>query len=105
MGTAKWDPATSWASTLTAIAALLGVALSFSAALPTETQWIAKNQFAGLSVFFAAVNLLAPFIYNATRRVKSQGCWITEATMRSVIDETTRLGEERGSGPRGDRRS
>src|SRR5262245_37795851 len=71
MGSAKWDPATSWASTLTAIGALLAIAFAMSAALPAESQRLAKNQYAGLTIFFAMVNVLAPFVYNATRTEKA----------------------------------
>jgi len=71
MGTAKWDPTTSWASTLTAIGALVGAVIAVSPALPGETHMFPKKEFAGLSIFFGGINLFAPFVYNVTRRGSS----------------------------------
>ena len=70
MGAARWDIKESWASTLTAVGAILGTVLSVSGVLPKETQWLPKAELAGLSLLFGALTVIAPFLYNATRRAK-----------------------------------
>lgn len=70
MGPEVWDPKQSWASTVTAIGALLGTVLS-ARDLPIKTEGgTIKTEFLGMSIFFGALILIAPLIYNATRTKK-----------------------------------
>lgn len=69
MGPANWDFTTSWASTLTAVGALLGSILA-AGVLPDETQRLSNAAFAGLNLFFGLLIPVAPLVYNATRGPK-----------------------------------
>jgi uncharacterized membrane protein len=85
MGPGVWDPKQSWASTVTAIGALLATVLSARPELPFKSvkpetvaaveklkEEIAgiRTEFLGMSIFFGALILIAPLIYNATRTKK-----------------------------------
>jgi hypothetical protein len=63
LGDATWDFQKSWASNLTVVGGILGAIVS-SGALPEAK----SATFAGLSLFFAVLALVAPFVYAATRR-------------------------------------
>ena len=67
MGPATWDFTDSWASTLTAVGALLGTILG-AGVLPEETQRLSNAAFAGLNLLFGVLIVLAAFVYNATRQ-------------------------------------
>ena len=60
MGKPQWDFSNSWATTLTAVGALLTTVLS--AGLANEEKNI------GLSVFFGMLIIIAPFLYNTISR-------------------------------------
>ena len=89
MGPAVWDPKQSWASTVTAIGAVLATVLSARPELPFKTDIVElgtvgallgtllstwpelpfkpkvgkiKTEFLGLSIFFGALILIAPLI-------------------------------------------
>ncbi|HLF48044.1 MAG TPA: hypothetical protein VJA45_01615 [Methylomirabilota bacterium] len=69
MGTPRWDPSKSWASTITVFGAVVGTVFTSSAVLlPKETTLLPKAQFSSLSLFFAALVVIAPLVYNAIRR-------------------------------------
>lgn len=69
-GSAKWDFQKSWSSNLTVVGALLSTVLA-SGALPDD---VAKSKtFAGLSLLFGMLALLAPFVYIATAGATGQG--------------------------------
>src|SRR5215469_18496251 len=70
MGGLKWDPKESWASTLTAVGAILGTVTSTPLLLPKDTRLLSKAEFSSLSLFFGALTIIAAFLYNATRREK-----------------------------------
>jgi len=70
MGAPKWDLKESWASTLTAVGAILATALSTPALLPKESAGISKSEFSSLSLLFATLTIIGAFTYNATRRAK-----------------------------------
>jgi hypothetical protein len=67
MGAAYWDPKGSWASTLTATGAILGSVLSAPAVLPANTLLLSRAHYFGLSLFFGALTVVAPFGYNTVR--------------------------------------
>jgi hypothetical protein len=88
MGPAVWDPKQSWASTVTAIGAVLATVLSARPELPFKSvkpEIVAviehttkasdeiasiRTEFLGLSIFFGALILIAPLFYIATRTKK-----------------------------------
>jgi hypothetical protein len=89
MGPEVWDPKKSWASTVTAIGALLATVLSARPELKFKPEIVAaikhtakdndefasmiagiRTEFLGMSIFFGALILVAPLIYNATRTKK-----------------------------------
>jgi len=65
VGPASWDFSRSWGSNLTVIGALLGTIIS-AGVLPRDSS-VSKETFAALNLLFAALIVLGPFIYNATR--------------------------------------
>lgn len=65
-GVATWDFTTSFASSITAVGALLGTVLS-AQVLPHDTELLTKAEYAGLNVLFGALVVLAPFIYTVAR--------------------------------------
>jgi hypothetical protein len=69
IGPANWDFTKSWASNLTVVGALLGTILS-AGVLPDTTS-VPKATYAGLSLFFGALIVIAPFIYTSTQGTNS----------------------------------
>ncbi len=69
-GQAKWDPKESWASNLTAAGTILVTVIS---AKPVQETLNIPVEYFALSVFFAALGIVAPFFYNAMRKDQSQG--------------------------------
>lgn len=71
MGAVKWDFQSSWASTLTAIGALLGTIISSSSTLlPANKQLLSSVEFVSLNLFFGMLLIFAAFFYNTTRSAK-----------------------------------
>jgi hypothetical protein len=73
MGSVRWDASKSWASTFTAVGALLSMVLSSSQVVLPEPKLLmmSKGAYSGLSLFFGALIVLAAFAYNATMRPAS----------------------------------
>jgi hypothetical protein len=69
LGPVNWSFTDSWATTLTAVGALLGTILSSTDALPEKTELLTKGGFAGLSLFFGLLTLVAPLLFRAFARV------------------------------------
>jgi preprotein translocase subunit SecG len=69
MGGEKWDFSSSWASTLTAVGAILGTTLT-AQVLPTQPQ-IPKSVFVSLNLLFGVIIVVAALVYSATRRPKA----------------------------------
>ena len=65
---AKWSFTQSWASNITALGAILGTVLAASGWVSQTLSEFSTTQFAGLSLFFGALVLLAPLAYSAMRR-------------------------------------
>jgi hypothetical protein len=78
MGPARWDPRESWASTLTALGAVLGIVLSASVLMPKEAPATLARHLTALSVLFGVLTVVAPFVYNATRRRVSSAAGVGE---------------------------
>lgn len=71
MGAVKWDFQSSWASTLTAVGALLGTVISSSnTLLPANKQLLSGVEFVSLNLFFGMLLIFAAFFYNTTRSSK-----------------------------------
>ena len=68
MGTPTWDFSRSWASNLTAITGILGIAISFGA-LPVQTYYVSRQTSGFLAVFFLGLAALAPFLYFLFARI------------------------------------
>src|ERR1700736_1877403 len=68
MGKPQWDFSKSWASSLTAVGALLGTILAAAGGGLTSNK---TN--AGLNVFFGVLVLIAPLVYSATARYTEAG--------------------------------
>lgn len=68
MGKPHWDFSKSWATSLTAVGALLGTVLSAAAGGLTSDK---TN--AGLNLFFGVLVLIAPLLYTATARYTETG--------------------------------
>ncbi len=66
LGLPNWDFSTSWASNFTAAGAILGTVLA--ADILSDTRLMSSNSYAGLSLFFGGLVLIAPFIFAATSR-------------------------------------
>src|SRR5688572_19881399 len=66
MGTGTWKFNESWASTLTASGALLGLILA-AQVLPQEPQTFPRNTYVMLNLMFGAVIVAAALFYNAIR--------------------------------------
>lgn len=64
IGTPKWDFSNSWATTLTAVGALLGTLLT----IPNSSNVTGINLLSGLSLFFGLLALGAPLIYTALEK-------------------------------------
>src|SRR5690349_613703 len=60
LGDAKWDFTSSWASTMTAVGAVLGLTLSAGSILGGGA---AKSEFGGLNLLFGFLVVLAPLFY------------------------------------------
>ena len=93
-GVAKWDPKESWASNLTAAGTILVTVVS---AKPIQETLKYPAEYFVLSVFFAALGIVAPFFYNATCKEQSQGyVWsfliATIMTVWSASGQLTTLG-------------
>ncbi|HVE45667.1 MAG TPA: hypothetical protein VNA57_02810 [Acidimicrobiales bacterium] len=65
LGPASWRFSESWASTLTAVGALLGAILG-TGVLPPNGRYLSSREFVLLSLLFGFLVFLAPFIYKAT---------------------------------------
>ena len=65
-GLPSWDFSNSWASNFTAAGALLGTVLA--AGILSDTRLMSSNSYAGLSLFFGGLVVIAPFIFTATSR-------------------------------------
>lgn len=63
---AKWE-AKSWATTLTATGALLGTVLG-GVTFPTYPEQISKESLVNLNLFFGALVVIGPFLFQALRR-------------------------------------
>lgn len=73
VGPANWSFAESWASTLTAFGAVLGMIL-LSQVLPAEGRYVSPRSVALLNLLFGFLVVLAPFVYAATSvRVQASG--------------------------------
>jgi hypothetical protein len=68
VGDVKWDFTKSWASTLTAVGALLGTTLSAGSILGGAA---GKSEFGGLNLLFGFMVVLAPLFYQTTRYVRA----------------------------------
>ena len=67
VGSVTLDFTKSFASTLTAVGALLGTLLS-SSALPEETSWLTKEEYTALNVVFGVLIAAAGIVYVASQR-------------------------------------
>ena len=67
LGSATWSFSDSWASTFTAVSAILGLFLALG--LEFRVQALDQNGFALLNFFFAVIVLVAALVYQATGRV------------------------------------
>jgi hypothetical protein len=82
LGNAEWSFSESWATTLTAFAALLGTTLAadlfpeVSVSGSDETEPFPTGSFTMLNLFFGAVVLLAPLVYAATKERHKQGIYV-----------------------------
>lgn len=72
MGTLTWDFSRSWASNLSIAGGILGPALVLTA-VPDPTRVITKQTYVVLSTLFTTFVALAPFLFTASRRMKSSG--------------------------------
>jgi hypothetical protein len=66
LGPPDWDFSASWASSITAIGAILGTILGASV-LPGDPRFLTGDAYTGLSLGFGILVVLAPFIFVATR--------------------------------------
>lgn len=85
IGPASWDFSRSWGSNLTVVGALLGTIIS-AGVLP-ERLAVPKATYAALNLLFAALIVLGPFIYNATRRQVdvSRSAEVTEPQFQGYV--------------------
>jgi hypothetical protein len=67
VGPPNWNFSDSWASTLTAVGALFGTIVAANV-LPKKPHYLPLSYYAGLSLFFGVLVVMAPFVFNATRR-------------------------------------
>ena len=71
LGMVEWSFTDSWASTLTAVGALLGTVLAISGIIPEDAEPLASNALTGLNLFFGALVVIAPLVFSAVQRVVS----------------------------------
>lgn len=67
MGSGSWDFSQSWASNITVAGAVVTTLLGFSG-LPEYGVYLSKNAYFAISTLFTALVMLAPPVYNFTRR-------------------------------------
>jgi len=68
MGSPRWELDSSWASTLTGAAAVVGVVLAQSSSvLPKPTVLLSTGAYTSLSLFFGALLPMSALVYNALR--------------------------------------
>jgi hypothetical protein len=71
LGTASWDFSQSWASTLTAVGALLGTLLS-EEFLPDKMQLLSASEYAALNFIFGVLIVIAPLVFNGARKIAGE---------------------------------
>jgi hypothetical protein len=87
----KWDFTSSWASTFTSAGALLATLVS-AGALPDSPYVMSKTDVAALSVFFAAMGLVAPIVFlalNSARFGLAPFLTATVITTTGVVGQLT----------------
>jgi hypothetical protein len=65
LGAVNWSFTDSWATTLTALGALLGTILSTTGILPESTKLLSNAALGGLNLVFGLMVLVAPLVFSA----------------------------------------
>jgi hypothetical protein len=73
LGVVDFSFADSWATTITAVGALLGTILGTTGILPDDAAPLSNSAFAGLSLVFAMVATFAPLVFSAFQSADRPG--------------------------------
>jgi hypothetical protein len=70
LGEVDWSFTDSWASTLTAVGALLGTILATSGIIAQDAEPLTSNALTGLNLFFGALVVIAPLVFSAAQKAE-----------------------------------
>jgi hypothetical protein len=85
LGEVNWSFTDSWATTLTALGALLGTILSTAGVLPKSTKLLSTSALGGLNLLFGLMVLVAPLLFSSFARVRSKNTDDDEPSYQGTV--------------------